>query len=126
MKPGEIYHLEGVPSLAPGGVSKGRYVVVVTRAEDIGLDQPIYVVACSASLTAEQQTRAIALPWSRQHCSTGLRRPCWAVPAWLLRVKPTDLGRRVGRMPSDKLEAIIRLLPSDPGDGQSGPHSTTE
>lgn len=114
MKPGEIYHLEAVPSLSPGGAPKGRYVVVVTREEDVGLDQPIYVVACSASLMPDQQANAVALPWSRQHCLTGFRRPCWAVPAWLLRVRPTDLGRFVGRVPSDKLEAIIRLLPPDP------------
>ena len=114
MKPGKIYHLGAVPSLSPGGMPKGRYVVIITRQEDIGLDQPIYVVACSASLTPEQQARAVALPWSRQHCSTGFRRPCWAVPAWLLRVRPADLGRCIGRIPLDRLEAIVRLLPDDP------------
>jgi len=121
MKPGEIYHLEGVPSLAPGGVPNGRHVVVVTRAEDIGLNERDYVVACSASLTVEQQAIGVALPWSRQHCSTGFRRPCWAAPAWLLRARPADLGRCVGRIPLDRLEAIVRLLPDDPHEAKDAP-----
>ena len=126
MKPGEIYHLERVPSLHPGGPPKGRYVIIVTREEDIGLDRPIFVVACSASLTDSQQQTAVALPWSRhQSCSTGFKRACWAVPAWLLRVHPSDLGRQVGHVPSSKLNEILRRLPPDPADARDVPQDST-
>lgn len=122
MKAGEIYYLERVPSLHPGGLPKGRYVIIVTREEDIGFDRPIFVIACSASLTADQQQTAIALPWSRhQTCSTGFKRECWAVPAWQLRVHPSDLGRRVGHIPSSKLSEILRRLPPDPAEARIAP-----
>jgi len=122
MKPGEIYHVERVPSLHLGGPPKGRYVIIVTREEDIGLDRPMYVVACSASLTVDQQRLGVALPWSRhQHCSTGFRNECWAMPGWLLRVHPSDLGRLVGRVPSSKLNEILRRLPPDPADAMDAP-----
>ncbi len=122
MKPGDIYYLERVPSLHPSGPLKGRYVIIVTREEDIGLDRPIYAVACSATLTDSQQQNAVALPWSRhQSCSTGFKRACWAVPEWLLRVLPSDLGRQVGHVPSTRLAEIIRRLPPDPAAAMDAP-----
>jgi hypothetical protein len=116
VKPGNIHHLQEVEPLH-GGVPKGRYVVVVTRSEDIAMDLPLFVVACTASAKPEQiaSGQAVPLPWSRQGTAgTGFRRPTWAVPAWLLRVRPSQLGRRVGHVPSNRLQQIIAKLPPDP------------
>ncbi len=117
MRPGEIYHLEEVDPIH-GGKPKGRYVVVVTDSGDIALDLPLYVVACTASAKPEQieAGQAIELPWSRQGMArTGFRRRTWAIPAWMLRVRPSQLGRRAGHIPSTKLAEIISALPEDPG-----------
>lgn len=116
VKPGEIYHLHDVEPLH-GGTPKGRYVVVVTRSEDLAMDLPLFVVACTASAKPDQidAGRVVPLPWSRQGTAgTGFRRPAWAVPAWLIPVRPSQLGRRVGHIPSTKLQEIISKLPPDP------------
>ena len=116
MKPGEIYHLEEVDPMH-GGKPKGRFVIVVTPTEDIAMDLPLYVVACSSSIRDAQieSGRAVELPWSRQGMArTGFRRRTWAVPSWMLRVRPSQLGRRVGHLPSTKLRQIIENLPPDP------------
>jgi len=112
MKPGDIFRLESAPSLH-GGDPKGRYVVVVSA--DVFLDQPVFVVACSSTIRPEQEPECVALPWHRQGLArTGFRKPTWAVPRWLLKVRPSDLGRQVGDVPRDKLNAIIAMLPEDP------------
>jgi hypothetical protein len=112
VRAGEIYHLDDATPLH-GGKPKGRYVVIVTAPDDIGLDHPIVVVACTSSPLPSSVV--VALPWSPVGmAATGFRRPTFAVPAWTLEVRPSQLGRRVGHLPSDKLRMIIDLLPADP------------
>jgi len=116
MRPGEIYHLTNVPGYH-GGAPKGRYVIIVTRSDDIGLDHPLYVVGCSASIRQAQidAGETVPLPWSKQNvAATGFRRPTWAIPKWMLKVRPSQLGRCVGHVPSSKLDEIISKLPADP------------
>lgn len=113
MKSGEIYHLEEVEPLH-GGKPKGRYVVVITNPEEMSLDSPIYVVACSSTVKPAQidAGEAVELPWSPQGAArTGFRRRTWAVPAWMLKVRPSQLGRCIGRIPATKLQDIIAQLP---------------
>ncbi|MCH7547025.1 MAG: hypothetical protein IID30_11560 [Planctomycetes bacterium] len=116
MKPGEIYHLEDAKPLH-GGKPKGRYVVIVTREDEIVLDNPIFVVACSSSARRGDFDLAnlVALPWSKQGpVRTGFRKPTDAIPSWLLRVRPSQLGRKAGTIPKNKLQIIVELLPDDP------------
>lgn len=116
MHPGEIYHLDNVPP-PHRGKPKGRYVVLVTQSQDVGLDEPVFVVACSASVLRQQQETSdvVALPWdTRGRARTGFRRQTWAIPAWMLKVRPSQLGRRIGRVPNDKLADILDRLPPDP------------
>ena len=122
MQTGEIYHLAEVPPLHAGPL-KGRYVVVVTEAEETILDEPIFVVACTATATGDEPDR-IALPWSRIGAArTGFRQQTWAVPKWMLKVRTSNLGRRVGHIPSDKLHAILDRLPDDPSVDMTEPQS---
>lgn len=116
MRPGELYYLEDVPALH-GGQPKGRYVLIVTESEDIGFDEPFYVVACSASLSPDQAKAAVALPYHRGgQASTGLRDRTHAVPQWMLQVRPSQLGRKIGFVSKQKLEDILARLPTDPFD----------
>ncbi len=92
-------------------------MVIVTRAQDIGFDEPLFVVACSASVRPDRLIEGdlVPLPFDPQgRARTGFRRPTYAIPAWLLKVRPSQLGRRIGHIPSDKLAAIIDRLPADP------------
>lgn len=113
MRPGDVFHLSQVPAL-DGGEPKGRYVIVVTAEEDIGLDKPIYVVACSASVL-QTQGEVVELPWHPLgQARTGFRRQTWAIPIWMLKVRPSQLGDYKGHIPHDKLAVIIDQLPLDP------------
>jgi hypothetical protein len=90
-------------------------VIIVTASEDIGFDEPIFAVACTASLRPGQSDEAVPLPWSRTgQAQTGFRRPAHAVPSWLLKIRPSQLGRKVGHIPTDKLQLILERLPPDP------------
>lgn len=116
MRLGDIYHLDEVKALH-GGSPKGRYVVIVTSQDEVILDNPIFVVACTASLLPAQVTdEVIAFPWHRDGmATTGFRRPTYAVPKWMLKVKPSDLAQhRTGYVNNKKLQAIIERLPKDP------------
>ena len=118
MSPGGIYHVRDVKPLH-GGEPKGRYVVLITDAVDVLLDEPIAAVACTSSAHAEQIAagEAIPLPWHHTgRVASGLRRPTWAVPRWMLLLRPSQLGRQVGHIPSSKLDQIIAALPEDPGE----------
>ena len=120
MGPGEIYYLEEV--LDPRGCNpKGRYVIIVTNAEDTlpVLDEPIVVVCCSSSVYPHkvESGEAIELPWDGQgRARTGFRRRTWAVASWLEKVKPSQLGRLVGVVPGNIMAEIIRQLPPEPDD----------
>ena len=108
-----MFYLSEV-SAPHGGEPKGRCVVVVTAKEDIGLDNPIFVVACTASVFPRNR-EVVDLPWDRRGSArTGFRRPTWAVPAWMLKVRPSQLGAKKGHVPHGKLAAIIELLPPEP------------
>ena len=116
MRTGEIHHLDNVPALH-GGSPKGRYVVVVTPEDEMILDRPIYVVACTASLRPDAITDSVVLlPWHAEgRVSTGFRRLTYALPEWLLKVRPSDLSQqRSGYLRSRELQAIIDRLPPDP------------
>ena len=117
MRTGEIYHLDEVPALHRGR-PKGRYVVVVTPEDEMFLDKPIYVVACTTSLLPDQMTAddVVPLPWHRDgRAATGFRRRTWALPKWLLKVRPSDLSQqRTGYLYNRALQAIIDRLPQDP------------
>lgn len=120
MGPGEIYYLEEV--LDPRGCNpKGRYVIIVTNAEDIlpDVDDPILAVCCSSTVYPNliESREAVELPWHRQGIvRTGLKRRTWAVASWLEKVKPSQLRRLVGVVPGNIMAEIIRRLPPDPDD----------
>lgn len=118
MQPGEIYHLDNVPD--PRGRNlKGRFVVIVTNAEDIlpVLDEPILVVCCSGTVYPAQVEagKAIELPWHPEGITqTRFRRATCVIPHWLLRIRPSQLGRLKGVVPGNVMAAIIERLPPDP------------
>jgi len=114
VKRGDIYYLGQVQP--PRGKPKDRRVVIVTEAEDFFLDNPIYVVACTSTLLREQEAEAVALRWHprRGMSCTGFTMPTWAIPTWIDKVRPSELDRYSGYVPTDTLKEIIARLPVDP------------
>jgi len=111
IRQGEIYWARVVP---PRGEPKRRPVGVLTHTERVLLDEPIACVAITSAPIDSDDPNLVALPWNAQgRVGTGLRRPSWAVPNWLLALRPSDLLEYIGRIPRDKVDAIVRLA-ADP------------
>lgn len=113
MKSGDIYYCEAVAGMS-GGKPKARPVVIVTDTKDVMMDFPIYAVACTSTIYEHEKANAVEMPWSANgQAETGFRKPTWAMPEWLLQVKPSQLGGRIGRAPKDVLRRIVEMLPPD-------------
>lgn len=114
MKSGDIYYCEAVVGLS-GGKMKSRPVVIVTDTKDVMMDFPIYAVACTSTIYDHEKVNAVEMPWSANgQADTGFRKPTWAMPEWILEVKPSQLCRRIGHAPKDLLRRIVEMLPPDP------------
>ncbi len=93
LRTGQIYWLDDCPALS-GHDPKRRPVIVVSPDSILKANAPrVLVVAISTSATESTAPDRIALPNAQQNpgCSTGLPKPCWAVPAWLLPIEASRL-----------------------------------
>jgi mRNA-degrading endonuclease toxin of MazEF toxin-antitoxin module len=99
---------------------KRRPAVVLTTAEDIAAGTPIVVVAVTTQLPRTLPPDYVRLPWSRpRHPRTGLSSPCAAVCTWLAVIQAENVLEVAGRVPDDKLEAIVEKVTKGPAQGQA-------
>ncbi len=95
LRQGQVYWVDAFPP--PDGVAVKRRPVVVVSPPEVLLrgSGTVLVVAVSASnLESSGETDRVPLPNRTQNpaARTGLPRPSWAIPRWLL---PTDRERLV-------------------------------
>jgi mRNA-degrading endonuclease toxin of MazEF toxin-antitoxin module len=112
IRQGAIYWIDDCPPL-DGETAKRRPVIVLSPKSELQMGGAVAVVACSASVTEGQNPDRIPLPnlQDNPRAKTGLPRPCWAVPRWLLAVDDRSrLVDKAGYVSGPLLTRIIEAV----------------
>jgi mRNA-degrading endonuclease toxin of MazEF toxin-antitoxin module len=90
---------------------KKRHLVIVSRNDQIEAGKPFWCVAITGTLPRKLTNEFVLLPFQRSGRSlTGLTKRCAAMCSWRLEIDESQVIRYVGRVPDDKLDAIIQAI----------------
>jgi mRNA-degrading endonuclease toxin of MazEF toxin-antitoxin module len=88
---------------------KKRHLVIVSRDDQIEAGKPFWCVAITGTLPRKLTSAYVLLPFHRSgHPRTGLTKRCAAVCSWRLEINESQVIAYVGRVPNDRLEAILK------------------
>ena len=88
---------------------KKRHLVIVSRDDQIEAGKPFWCVAITGTLPRKLPSAYVLLPFHRSgHPRTGLTKRCAAVCSWRLEINESQVIAYVGRVPNDRLEAILK------------------
>ncbi len=88
---------------------KKRHLVIVSRHDQIEAGKPFWCVAITGTLPRKLTNAYVLLPFHRSgHPRTGLTKRCAAVCSWRLEINESQVIAYVGRLPNDRLEAILK------------------
>ncbi len=100
------------------GRGKVRPVVVISPDPVELLDEPFAAVALTTTFEEPPPAACIPIPWYPQgHPVTGLRKRTAAFCDWLVAIRPGNVRRKVGRVPSLVLLEILRRVSESVGGG---------
>jgi mRNA-degrading endonuclease toxin of MazEF toxin-antitoxin module len=88
---------------------KKRHLVIVSRDDQIEAGKPFWCVAITGTLPRKLTSAYVLLPFHRSgHPRTGLTKRCAAICSWRLEIDESQVIAYVGRVPNDRLEAILK------------------
>jgi mRNA-degrading endonuclease toxin of MazEF toxin-antitoxin module len=112
IRQGEIYWIENFPPL-DGQVAKNRPVLVIGSVDPKNPKAPVLVVGIShTASTPEKDPDMERLPDTQQSPSakTGMTRPSWALPRWVLPVNRERFGDPCGYVKGELLRRIVKAV----------------
>jgi hypothetical protein len=111
IRQGQIYWLSDCPPL-DGDDIKTRPVVVVDDARSLE-DGEVIVIVLGA--TSRGGGGGILLPHSgsQENCLTGLDRPTWVIPHWILLVERTALTNLAGHISGRTLRSVLEAYEAE-------------
>lgn len=110
--PGDVYWLDGCPPL-DGEISERRPVVIIDDAEALqkGAD-PVIVVGVTTSDCQDPDRVDLPNELEAPGTTSGLPRPCCALPRWTIQVDRSRLRERAGSLPKVTLEQLVSAVES--------------
>jgi len=107
--PGDIFWLDGCPPL-DGDRAERRPVIVVEDVDTLARGGPDTVVAATTSDCADPDRIDLPNQHDEPGTTTGLPRPCCALPRWCLLVPRSSLRDLAGRLPRVTLVALMAAV----------------
>ena len=99
------------------GFRKSRPVIILTPNHEIGIDQPLVVMAVTTTYSEPAPKDCVELPWNpdARRVSTGLARRSAAVVTWLDTAYADEVMEVIGTVPTKTMnnirERLAKLMP---------------